>query len=113
MAYTSAYQYDIFISYAHDDNDVLSAEAGWVTQFHNYLESWLIKRRRLKGLTIWFDDQLNGNTAFDQAIQDGINNSALFFVLHSGNYQDSDYCRKELNWFLEENNKHTERCNGW
>ena len=105
MAYTSAYEYDIFISYAHDDNGVLSAESGWVTQFHDYLKNWLIKRRRLKGLKIWFDDQLNGNTAFDKAIQNSINKSALFFVLHSGNYQDSAYCRKELNWFLEQNNK--------
>ena len=105
MAYTSAYDYDIFISYAHDDNDALSAESGWVTQFHEYLDNWLVKRRHLKGLKIWFDTELKGNTIFDQAIQGTITKSALFFVLHSGNYQNSEYCRKELGWFLEQNSK--------
>ena len=106
MAYTSGYEYDIFISYAHDDNVGMPPnEAGWITQFCEYLNIWLVKKRGLKGLNIWFDAKLKGNTAFDQAIKDKVSKSALFFVLHSKNYQHSNYCHQELNWFLEESKK--------
>ncbi|MBU2006488.1 MAG: toll/interleukin-1 receptor domain-containing protein [Gammaproteobacteria bacterium] len=105
MAFTSGFEYDIFISYSRDDNSVLPGEtAGWVSQFRDYLENWLIKRRGLKGLKIWFDDQgLSGNTRFDAEIEASIKKSALFLVLHSHNYQGSDYCRKELQWFMQHN----------
>jgi hypothetical protein len=105
MAYTAGYDYDIFISYSRDDNAVLPGETGgWVTQFRDYLESWLVKRRGLKGLNIWFDDQgLRGNTHFDAEIEDVIKKSAVFLVLHSNNYRESSYCRKELGWFMAHN----------
>lgn len=105
MAYTSGYKHDIFISYAHDDNEVPEGETGWVSQFHDYLKNWLTERRHLKKMKIWFDDNaLQGNTAFDKAIQKSIEQSALFFVIHSQNYQDSAYCKKELDWFHNHNN---------
>lgn len=53
MAFTSGYEHDIFISYLRDDNVVLPGETvGWVSQFRQYLEDWLVKRRGLKGLAI-------------------------------------------------------------
>lgn len=108
MAYTTGYDCDIFISYARDDNMVLPGEtAGWVTQFRDYLESWLVKWRGLQGLKVWFDDQgLRGNTHFDAEIEAAIQQSALFLVLHSHNYQRSDYCRKELAWFMAHNRRY-------
>lgn len=108
MAYTAGYDYDIFISYSRDDNVVLPGEtAGWVTQFRDYLENWLVKRRGLKGLNIWFDDQgLRGSTAFDAEIQQAIEKTAIFLVLHSHNYQGSAYCRKELGWFVDYNGRY-------
>lgn len=100
----TSYPHDIFISYARKDNEALHGEDGWVTQFKDYLENWLIKKRHLKDITIWMDDEdLSGNAMFDEAIQKTIQNTALFFVLHSHNYQDSDYCRKELDWFVKHN----------
>lgn len=105
MAHTPGYQYDIFISYARDDNEVAPfEEMGWVSAFKESLEHWLIKRRHLKGLKIWFDDnRLQGNADFNAEIEQAIDQSALFFILNSRNYQDSEYCRKELRWFLEHN----------
>jgi hypothetical protein len=79
MAYTNRYDYDIFISYSHEDDAEPSGRKGWVTEFREYLENWLVKKRGLKGLTIWIDDKLNGNTVFDRAIEDKISRSALFF----------------------------------
>ena len=108
MAYTDGYDYDIFISYSHNDDSAPEGRTGWVTAFHDYLKDWLIKKRGLKGLEIWFDTRLSGNTLFDQAIEDRISRSALFFVLHSHNYQKSDYCRKELEWFFQYNQRRPE-----
>ncbi len=108
MAYTNRYDYDIFISYSHEDNIEPSGRKGWVTEFREYLENWLVKKRGLKGLTIWMDDELNGNTVFDESIENKISRSALLFVLHSHNYLSSEYCRKELQWFFDHNTKRPE-----
>ena len=101
----SGYTYDIFISYARDDNTVLPGETvGWVRQFHDFLADWLIKRRGLQGLKIWFDDtQLSGHLYFNDEIKQCIEQSALFLVLNSHNYRRSDYCKKELDWFWRHN----------
>lgn len=108
MAQTPGYEYDIFISYAHDDNYPLGAgDNGWVTQFHELLSNWLTRQRGLKDLKIWFDKtHLGGNTRFDDAIKRGIESSALFFVIHSRNYQNSPYCNQELDWFLDHNQRY-------
>ena len=108
MAYTDGYDYDIFISYSHDDDAAPEGRKGWVTGFCAYLNDWLVKKRHLKGLKIWFDAELNGNTVFDRAIEDRIGRSALFFVLHSHNYKDSEYCRTELEWFFQHNQRRPE-----
>lgn len=105
MAYTNRYDYDIFISYSHKDNVEPLGGKGWVTEFREYLKNWLVMKRGLKGLNICMDDELNGNTVFDKAIENKISRSALFFVLYSHNYHDSKYCRKELQWFFDHNTK--------
>ena len=107
MSQTLGFEYDIFISYAHNDDHVLSGDKGWVTQFHELLSNWLVKLRGQKDLKIWFDqNHLGGNTRFDDAIKNGIESSALFFVIHSRNYQNSQYCNQELDWFLEHNERY-------
>ncbi len=108
MAYTDGYEYDIFISFSHEDDAAPAGRRGWITEFHDYLSNWLIQRRHLKGLKIWIDAELNGNTLFDRAIEDRISNSALFFVLYSNNYKDSEYCRKELAWFFQHSKRRPE-----
>jgi len=103
MSEVDGFSYDIFISYCHDDNDPLTGS--WVDQFHNVLENWLQKRRGLKNLSIWRDKELQGNTCFDSAIENKIESCALFFVLHSRNYENSAYCKKELDCFIENSRK--------
>lgn len=103
MAYVPGFDYDIFISYTHNDNHAPAGAPGWVDEFHGWLESWLVKRRGMSKLTIWRDRELRGNTAFDLAIQNKIKSSALFFALNSRNYLKSNYCRQELEWFHQYN----------
>jgi hypothetical protein len=94
MAYLSPhFDYDIFISYAHANN-----AKGWVSRLHNDL---LIELNGiLEGVTIWRDDQeLRGNTLFNEKIKNSVNRSALFLAVSSSRYFKSVYCRDELRWF--------------
>jgi len=100
MAYLPGFEHDIFISYSHvDDQD------GWVELFQKQLEMELSKLIGRMGVArIWRDRRrLQGNHLFDQTIQNAINASALFVTLNSRGYLESDYCRRELQWFREKN----------
>ena len=101
MGYLQGFDYDIFISYAHVDNQTAyENEQGWVTQFREHLEVQLSKRvGRVGAVKIWQDPSLEGSQLFDQTIRDGINRSAIFLALTSTGYLASDYCRQELDWF--------------
>jgi hypothetical protein len=100
MAYTQGFEQDLFISFSHEDNLAAGGESGWVAQFREHLAVWL-RRRGLKGLEIWWDEErLRGNTDFDARIERVLSGTALLLVLHSRNYRQSDYCRKELDWFV-------------
>jgi TIR domain len=100
MAQIPGYENDIFISYSHNDNVGLWNRPGWVDIFDQSLDNWLRKRRGMANLKIWRDTRrMQGNTLFDDAIQNALKTSALFFALTSRNYLQSDYCRKEMSWF--------------
>jgi hypothetical protein len=106
MAYTSGFEHDIFISFSHEDNLAPEGAKAWVDQFREHLEIWL-RRRGLQKLDIWWDkEQLRGNTDFDARIEKVLGSTALFLVLHSRNYRQSDYCRKELDWFCCQAGQH-------
>jgi len=102
MALIPGFEYDIFISYAHVDNFALPGQAeGWVEQFHKNLNLLLAKRvGRMDRIKLWWDNRkLDGNTAFDLAIEEGIKKSAIFICLNSPGYAESAYCKKELQCF--------------
>lgn len=113
MAYIQDFECDIFISFSHVDNQInpRSSEqlGGWIKQFKELME-YRFKRSGLteKGLKIWLDEErLNGNTDFNETIKCVLSHTALFFAIHSVNYRDnSDYCEKELNWFVEQAKSH-------
>ena len=99
MAYLSDFDHDIFISFAHVDN-----QDRWVEVFLDHLE---IELNRLIGrmgtVKIWFDKRrLQGNQLFDKTIEDALNRTALFVALNSNGYLHPDsYCHKEVRWFRE------------
>src|ERR1044072_7566482 len=93
--------YDVFISYAHNDNMAPRGQYGWVDNFHialyNYLTERLGKGRRAK---IWRDrTELQGNSLLDEALANNVNNSLIFIPIISENYLASEYCREELRTF--------------
>jgi hypothetical protein len=102
MAYVQGFEFDLFISYAHvDDLTAESGAKGWVTQFYENLEIALWKRAgRADSVRIWRDiRKIDGSQLFNKTIEDGVRSSALFVALTSSGYLESDYCRKELDYF--------------
>jgi hypothetical protein len=94
MAYIPNYTYDIFISYAHLNNQKKPWQsAGWIEQFY-------------KGLSLLLDE-LDGSKLFDQSIEEGINKTAIIVCLTSPGYLRSDYCLKELELFYSKAQKET------
>ena len=98
------FQYDLFISYAHDDNEPLQdGSSRWIESFSRQL------RRALRGLIgidveVWRDrDDLSEATKFTPAIKRAIASSAVILPILSRSYLNSQYCRQELEWFCEAN----------
>jgi hypothetical protein len=102
MAYIKGYTYDIFISYAHVDNNLTSWEnLGWIEKFYKDLDALLTRRIGRPGvIKIWWDKRkLDGSVLFDNSIEEGIKKSAILICLNSPSYIGSDYCKKELDLF--------------
>ena len=99
MALIPGFEYDIFISYVHADNESETDDAdGWVNQFYKYLDTKLNKHS--KEIKIWWDSkQLDGSQVFDKTIEEAIDKSAIMICLHSRLYPQSEYCMKELDYF--------------
>ena len=90
---------DIFISYAHVDNESLTeGQKGWISQFHRTLE---IRLRQLLGENprIWRDMKLSGTDIFDEKIVNAFANTRLMISIVSPRYVNSEWCNRELNEF--------------
>jgi hypothetical protein len=58
MAFVSDYDHDVFVSYAHLDNQ---GETAWVSTLVRHLDTDLRQRLGTKDLRIWIDENLDGN----------------------------------------------------
>lgn len=95
------YNYDIFISYAHLDNQPLvSGEQGWVSKLHEVLA---IRLSMLQGekASIWRDKRLRKNEIFDNSIAEAVGSTKLFLSVVTPRYIRSEYCRQELSAFTQ------------
>jgi hypothetical protein len=96
-------QAEIFISYAHEDNlSPFLEEEGWVTAFHRALEVNLgqLVGRQLRP-SIWRDSKLKGNDEFDGELVARLAKAAVLVCVVSPSYLGSDWCRRELQLFLQ------------
>ena len=90
---------DIFISYAHIDNEALTEEdKGWISQFHKVLDTRVAQLTGEKP-RIWRDLKLGGNDMFDQAIVHQFCNARIMISIMSPRYLKSEWCMKELRQF--------------
>lgn len=102
MAYIPGYNFDIFISYAHLDNEKMPGqEDGWIELFYKSLNLKLAQRiGKMDAVKIWWDSKkLDGSKLFDNSIEEGIRSSAIMISLISPGYLQSEYCRKEMELF--------------
>ncbi len=94
------FENDVFISYAHADNEPLTEDQkGWIEAFHRTLEI------RLKQLypkaSIWRDPRLQGNDIFSGTLVEKLLKAATLISVVSPNYVESEWCLKELRLFYK------------
>jgi len=104
MAYTTGFEYDVFISYAAVDDiePVADNGRGWVTMFVRNLE--MVLASRLGGrekLRIYFDRRNLGGNHQLQELLDAVGKSALFLAITSTGYADREWTKRELDTFLK------------
>src|SRR5918996_6033307 len=91
--------HDIFISYAHIDNQHFSGvENGWIDYLHERLE---MRLAQLLGRppSIWRDRKLAGNDVFNNAIMTELEKSAVIVSVFSPRYITSSSCCDEVESF--------------
>jgi len=95
----------IFISYARKDNEVPPnpepTAKGFVKALREQLE-YEFSELDPPTPQIWQDtSEVDESDQFDPRIEGAVKQADILVVVLSGNWLSSDYCRKELNWFVE------------
>lgn len=100
MSYIPGCSADVFISYAHRDN-----EDGWVTRLKKKLTEKLnpILCGRAE---VWFDDRIAPGVYFKEEIQQKLKDTAIFVAVVSPSYLQSEFSIiHELDWFQNQGGK--------
>jgi hypothetical protein len=91
----------VFISYAHIDNEPLSEnQQGWITRFHSSLMAMLSMRIGRKA-DIWRDSKLSGNDIFADEIVQQFPKTALLISVVTPRYVESEWCTREVREFCK------------
>ena len=98
MANLPDFANDVYISYAHRDNQPLGAQRGWVDTFAEALN---VRLGQVLGRNprIWRDRQLSGTSVLTSETVDAIERSAILLCLVSPSYVTSEWCLRELEAF--------------
>ena len=97
----ASFNKDLFISYAHIDNQPLTpGQQGWISRFHASLEA-LLSMRLGHTAKIWRDDKLHGNDVFADEIVNQFAQTAVLVSVLTPRYLNSDWCTREAREFCE------------
>ncbi len=102
MAFVPGYENDVFISYAHADNEVDVFGGAWVDKLAKYL-GIALKQRLGRGdeVRIFFDSKrLRANHHLDEILQN-VRGSAVFLAIGSPSYINRQWTRDELAAFVD------------
>src|SRR5215470_1468662 len=97
MAYVPGHDHDVFVSYAHLDNQ---GESAWVTTLVRHLDTEVRQRLGTKDLKIWIDHDIDGSHPLTPEIMQAIRRSATILLILSPSYIASEWCVRERNTFL-------------
>ena len=100
--YVPHYKHDIFVSYAHVDNEPLAgADTRWVTNLVTGLKPLLgQKLGRADAYSLWMDNTLRGNEPLTPAFSASAR-PAIFVMILSPGYVASEWCCRELSTFTD------------
>ena len=107
MSLIPGYDHDVFISYAHVDDQAfmpaagLEHSSGWVSTLVHHLKNELGQKiGRSDAVSVWFDSQnLRGNHELTDEIAARLERVALFVAILSPGYIASQWCRDEARLF--------------
>ena len=95
------YEYDIFVSYSHDDNHAADErQPGWITQFCKDLEAYS-KKVTGTNFVVWSDHRIDRSGPFDQQLNTYVDKSAVLLVINSPSYLNSVWCKHERIRYLK------------
>jgi hypothetical protein len=102
MAFVPGYQYDIFVSYAHvDDQPLPGQDAGWITTLVSVLKRRLAQLLgREDAYSLWMDYDLSGNVQVTPEILHVLEKCATLLIILSPGYLASEWCGRENENFL-------------
>jgi hypothetical protein len=104
MSVVAKYPNDVFVSYAHANNQKLGKQdRGWVTDFRDALE--IILKQRSPSIKCWKDDQLRAGEEVTDSLRHVIADTGVFIPVISEAYLKSTFCRLELDEFCSLNHK--------
>ena len=102
MGFIPGYKHDVFISYAHIDNDpIIEGKHGWVTFFEEVLRK-LVKGKLGEEINIFRDSQLHRYGEFSEQLIQSLSSSATFICVLSPRYVRSEWCLRELREFCRQ-----------
>ena len=94
--------HDVFISYAHSDNEIPDgATRGWVTSLVDALRKTVREIRGGAPPDIWMDHALEPNEIVSESLQRLAAESPVLVLIMSRGYLQSRWCKMELKTFLD------------
>ncbi len=102
MSYTPGYRFDVFVSYAHHDNEPGVDGLQWVTQLKQYLAGALKQElgRGSGDLAFFFDSGVRANQQLPELLE-AARHSAILLIVGSPAWLASDWCQRELKAFQD------------
>ncbi|MGH8735660.1 MAG: toll/interleukin-1 receptor domain-containing protein, partial [Burkholderiales bacterium] len=101
MAYVPGFEHDVFVSYAHFDNEPDTQEIRWVSRFQADLKVALRQRLGVDP-DIFFDNRSLQNQFLDDLTQNA-RGAAAFIAIMSPSYMKREWTIKELEAFDSSN----------
>jgi TIR domain-containing protein len=103
MPYVTSLDSDVFVSYAHDDNEPLPGADGWVDTLVACLKKEVPRQLRIpkEDFELWFDKaEVAGNQPLTPQLLSAVAKSAVMVLVLSTGYLRSKWCELERGDFL-------------
>jgi hypothetical protein len=100
VGYLPPFEEDVFISYAHLDDDTLPRERrGWVAQLDYDLKQ-LVAAKLRENPAVWRDPDIRTNEDFEAVITESLARAATLLCVMSPTFLDGKWCQREVEEFV-------------